>query len=74
MNAALKRTDVKLLRDTMKSNGGGVAAFHYKDTPRKRLLATGLIQWKPNQPSNTNFPLLTITKAGKQALEQHHGE
>jgi hypothetical protein len=68
MNTLL-RIDIKLLRDALASNGGGVNADMYSVASRTRLMKAGLIQWKPN--SRTVFvSLLTITKAGKELLER----
>lgn len=66
--SALIKPDIKLLRDALASNGGGVNADLYSNASRQRLMKAGLIQWKPN--SRTVFvSLLTITKAGKDALK-----
>lgn len=66
--SALIKPDIKLLRDALASNGGGVNADLYSNASRQRLMKAGLLQWKPN--SRTVFvSLLTITKAGKEALE-----
>lgn len=62
----LKRTDRKLLQDALDSNGGGTRETRYADTTINRLLRHGLIQWKPNDYNG----LLTITKAGKEALKE----
>jgi hypothetical protein len=63
----LKRTDVKLLEDALKSNGGGVGEIFYRDTTIQRMLNAGFIQWKPN--CNAKYStLLTITPAGEEAL------
>lgn len=66
----LKRTDRKLLQDALNSNGGGVRDTRYADATIERLIKQGLLQEKPNQGYSTPFVLLTITKAGKKALEE----
>lgn len=65
----MKRPDLKLLRDALASNGGGINSDLYSTASRTRLMKAGLIQWKPN--SRTVFvSLLTITPAGKEELKQ----
>lgn len=62
----IKRTDAKLLVDALNSNGGGVDSDRYPEAARKRLLANGLIQWKPNQDKSKHYALLlTLTSEGK---------
>lgn len=64
----LLKTDIKLLSAALASNGGGVDSDLHSIASRTRLMKAGLIQWKPN--SRTIFvSLLTITPAGKEALE-----
>lgn len=69
--SALLKTDVKLLRAALASNGGGINPDMHPEATRKRLMKAGLIQWKPNHCSHhTGYTsLLTITAAGKKALE-----
>lgn len=70
MAKSLKRTDVKLLQDALKSNGGGINPDRYSDASRDRLFEAGLIQWKPNHCSvKTGYTsLITITTLGKSRL------
>lgn len=65
---ALKRTDVKLLRDALASNGGGVHSYLYADTTIGRNFFAGRMKWKldPNCPG-----LIVITPAGKEGLKAH---
>lgn len=70
--ADLKRTDVQLLKDALKTNGGGVDWLYHADKTIRRCLEAGLIQRKPNQhKSNNHCRLLTITPAGREALTAH---
>lgn len=71
----LKRTDIKLLQDAFKSNGGGINPEYYSFASRDRLFEAGLIQWKPNHCSaKTGYTsLITITKAGKNKLMAING-
>ena len=67
----LKRPDLKLLREALATNGGGVNSDLYSDASRNRMLKAGLIQWKPNQHKSNYFAsLLTITAAGKEELKK----
>ncbi len=61
----LKRTDIKLLMDALKSNGGGVTDWLYGVATQRRMLNAGLIQHKPR-----HVGMLTITAAGKDALDE----
>ena len=63
----LKRTDVKLLEAALKSNGGGTRDVWHAPTTIRRMIKAGFIRWKPN--CNAKYvSLLTITKAGREAL------
>ncbi|NEX63425.1 hypothetical protein [Noviherbaspirillum galbum] len=67
----LTRTDKRLLRDALASNGGGVDSDFYPKACRERLLKLGLIQWKPNQHKSLHYAsLLTITAAGRALLTE----
>jgi hypothetical protein len=69
----LKRTDWKLLEAAAKSNGGGTADHWHAPTTIQRMIKAGLIQWKPNCNAK-HVSLLTITKAGKEALAARNQE
>jgi hypothetical protein len=63
----LRRTDKALLLAALASNGGGVDSDRFSEATRKRLLKSGLIQWKPNQHKSNHFALLlTLTPDGRQ--------
>jgi hypothetical protein len=67
----LNKNDLKLMRDALASNGGGVNSDFYPEAVKKRLMKAGLIQWKPNQHKSNHFAsLLTITATGKRELEE----
>lgn len=61
--SALLRTDIKLLRDALASNGGGVNDLFYANATIQRMVKAGLIAWK------THPVYLVITPAGKEALK-----
>lgn len=61
----LLRTDVNLLVAAEKSNGGGTNDWRHAPTTIQRMIKAGLVQWKPHHAT-----LITITPAGKKALEE----
>lgn len=66
----LRAVDMKLLRATLASNGGGVNVNNgYSEATRIRLMKAGLIQWKPNDKSSF-ASMVTITPAGRARLQQ----
>ena len=65
----LNKNDIKLLRDALASNGGGVNSELYAEAVKARLMKARLIQWKPNQKVMFTV-LITITPAGKQVLKE----
>jgi hypothetical protein len=63
----LLKTDTKLLRAAVSSNGGGANADLFSAASRNRLIKAGLIRWKPN--NRTTVSLLIATPKGKETLK-----
>jgi DNA-binding MarR family transcriptional regulator len=60
----LKRTDIQALRDLQAQHPIGMWSYGVYKAVLSRLLAAGLIRWKPGSYQSW----VVITKAGREAL------